>query len=285
MLKVFLSWSGETSRRVAELLKGWLPDVLQALDPWVSSQDISKGSRASREISDELEGANFGIICVTAGSQQSQWVNFEAGALSKQISEAHVMPFLIDLKPTDLTGPLAQFQATSSQSRDDVLKLVLDLNNALREAAVAPDRVRRTFDRYWPDLEKELGEIRSGGAADSNLEPRRPQAEMVEEVLLLMRQQERRLVDIETRLERSFNGPRKSGTRLRATVDTALRERGIEYFEADVSDAGLFVTIPANINLSGDQLRQAAGEVCNLLNLPYMEIKTKQGRVLVEYPF
>lgn len=76
-MKVFLSWSGERSQRMAEIQKTWLPDVLQAVEPWVSSQDISKGSRGLRDVADELAEFNFGIVCVTAEKQKSQWVNFE----------------------------------------------------------------------------------------------------------------------------------------------------------------------------------------------------------------
>lgn len=43
-MKVFISWSGETSKKVALALKAWLPNVIQALDPWMSDKDIEKGA-------------------------------------------------------------------------------------------------------------------------------------------------------------------------------------------------------------------------------------------------
>ena len=42
-MKVFLGWSGETSHNVALALSDWLPKVIQAIRPFVSSEDIAKG--------------------------------------------------------------------------------------------------------------------------------------------------------------------------------------------------------------------------------------------------
>ena len=62
---VFISWSGQRSKIVAEALENWLAQVIQAVEPWVS-QDINKGGlRWSAEVADRLERSKVGIICLT----------------------------------------------------------------------------------------------------------------------------------------------------------------------------------------------------------------------------
>ena len=53
-MKVFISWSDKTNRRVAEALGEWLPYVIQAIDPFVSSGNIDKGERWGDELNNQL---------------------------------------------------------------------------------------------------------------------------------------------------------------------------------------------------------------------------------------
>lgn len=39
-VKVFIGWSGEQSRSVAQALRGWLRTVVQHVEPWMSDEDI-----------------------------------------------------------------------------------------------------------------------------------------------------------------------------------------------------------------------------------------------------
>jgi TIR domain len=101
-MKVFLSWSGETSHAIAIALRDWLPSVIQFVEPYVSSEDIDKGARWSTDIAKELESSGYGILCVTPENTESPWLNFEAGALSKSIDKSRVSPLIVGLRRSEI---------------------------------------------------------------------------------------------------------------------------------------------------------------------------------------
>src|SRR5215204_3813025 len=128
-MKVFLSFSGELSQAIAEALRAWLPKVIQAVEPWMSAVDIERGARWSTDIGVELESTRFGILCLTPQNLDAPWIHFEAGALSKTLKTALVCPYLFKLAPSDLRGPLVQFNAARAE-KEDTRKLVLTINTA-----------------------------------------------------------------------------------------------------------------------------------------------------------
>ncbi|MFI1785228.1 TIR domain-containing protein [Streptomyces rubiginosohelvolus] len=201
-MKVFLSWSGDRSKAMAEFLQNWLPDVIQAINPWISSQNIPQGSRPLPSIADELASCNFGIVCVTPENRSAEWINFEAGALSKALDDSVVIPLLLGIEKAQVTGPLSQFQMTLSEKKDEVFKLVSDMNGRLGELALAPDRLDRSFEQNWPSLMEQLKRISLRTLPqDPQPDKGRSAEDLMEEVLLLARRQERRLADVESSLE------------------------------------------------------------------------------------
>jgi hypothetical protein len=201
-MKVFLSWSGDRSKAMAEFLQNWLPDVIQAVEPWISSRNIPQGSRPLPGIADELAGCNFGIICVTPENRRSEWVNFEAGALSKAYDEAVVVPLLLGIDKAQVTGPLSQFQMTVSTEKGEVAKLVSDMNERLGNSSLIPDRLTRSFSQNWPSLNGEFRRILSLDVPGKvHGDDRRSADDLLNEVLLLTRQQERRFAALENSVE------------------------------------------------------------------------------------
>jgi hypothetical protein len=210
-LKVFISWSGPSSKKVAFVLKDWIPSVIQAVEPFLSSEDIEKGNRWNTDIARELQESTFGIICVTRDNLGSQWLNFEAGALSKVIENTHVAPFLLDVKPSDLGGsPISQFQTTSFD-HDDVRQLIQTLNAACSEAgaSLTEQRLDSAFETWWPQLEKQrqtlLEEIPKGTKGRSGPSGRTPEgSHILEEILETSRNTQRLLGNTDTKLHRSL---------------------------------------------------------------------------------
>ena len=75
-MKVFLSWSGDRSRQVAEALRDWLPGVLQAVEPWLSAKDLVVGDRWSVALTKALEETRIGVICLTKDNVDASWLHF-----------------------------------------------------------------------------------------------------------------------------------------------------------------------------------------------------------------
>jgi len=157
-MKVFISWSGELSKLVAECLKTWIEDIMQGVQAWMSNEDIEKGAIWLTDVSDQLAETNVGIICLTQENLDSPWILFEAGALAKGLSKSRVCPLLINLEPSDLRLPLAQLHATRP-NETDMWKLIKTINAQNSESTIPEDRLERTFKRWWGDFESNFNSI------------------------------------------------------------------------------------------------------------------------------
>lgn len=194
-MKVFISWSGERSLKVAQVFRNWLPLVLQSIEPYVSSEDIDKGTRWSTDIAQELEYSTFGILCVTKENLNAPWIAFEAGALSRTMDKSHVCPFLFDIKRAEINGPILQFQSTIFL-QEDIKKLIISLNKACGELAIKDAVLEKTFSLCYPSLEEELNQIKHfyQNADTPSEETNKPNVdEMIEEVLELSRDNQKLL--------------------------------------------------------------------------------------------
>jgi hypothetical protein len=182
-MKVFISWSGERSKAIADALHHWLPTVIQSIETWMSEHDIDKGTRNIPAISKNLEETQFGIICLTPENLNAPWLLFEAGALSKSQEDARVWTFLYALEYVDVQGPLSQFQHTKAQE-DDVRKLLQAINKASVSSSITDQQLQVSFDRGWPELEESLRTI---PATTEDPAPKRSDRDLIEESLTILR--------------------------------------------------------------------------------------------------
>lgn len=170
-MKVFLSWSGEASHALASILHEWLPTVLPFVDPWMSSEDIAKGARWDPEIGKTLEETSYCIVCVTPGVPRKPWVNFEAGAVAKVVSQSFVSPLLLGASVEDLGGlPLSMFQCTRFD-KANVLQLLRSINKAGR-SPVSSKQLKTALDYSWAALREKVEGIDQSRVEDRGNGPR-----------------------------------------------------------------------------------------------------------------
>jgi hypothetical protein len=262
-MKIFISWSKEPSKQVAEALAEWLPDVIQSLKPWVS-REIPAGSRWNSEIANELSSTKFGIICVTKVNQHEPWLQFEAGALAKTLDEqTRVCPYLIDMSEGELNGPLVAFQSVRA---DEVgtRKLVHDIHSAIAtkgEAYLTEAQLNKAFDRNWKDLQTKLNAL-----VDKSKTPSIKAAsieEMVTEILTISRETNRQLNAANDDSDSIHTGKVNS-------VRTGKVKRTIELGEGNVSERRNSFSVEGN-----SEKVITFKETLESLNLPSTRLRFK----------
>ncbi len=156
-MKVFISWSGENSKLLAKEMKKFLKKCIQTLDVFCSEEDIEKGQNWVRIIGDELANSNYGIFCLNKENMDSEWLNFEAGAISKMISNSYVSTILQKIEISDLKGPLSYFQATKLEY-SDLLKLFKSINKA-QEKPINEEILVDCFDALYDGFISQINKI------------------------------------------------------------------------------------------------------------------------------
>jgi len=191
-MKIFISWSGERSKDLAQAFREWLPLVLHYVEPWLSEADIDAGERWAQSVAKELATSNFGIICVTSENITSPWVLFEAGALTKSLETSRVIPLLLDLEFSDVSGPLAQFQA-KKLSRAGINEVIQSIQKTA-EHPIPEARAKQLFEALWTEFEKKLEAIPDDAPAERHM---RPQHEILEELVASVRSLDSRIREVE----------------------------------------------------------------------------------------
>ena len=232
-MKVFISWSGIRSRALANALKEWVPLIVQNAKPWVSDKDIAAGDRWAQAIAGELESSNFGMLCITPENLTSEWILFEAGALSKAMQDAKVIPLLFGLELSDLSGPLSQFQAlkVDEQGMLAALKTVNDISDAKTDEAT----IEALVPALWPRLQEELERIPDKEDSGKHI---RPQREVLEDLVSQVRGLGARMRDPDGGTEA---GHRTRNRRLREFHPLMIEELVMTLEEIQESDKALLL--------------------------------------------
>lgn len=265
-MKIFVSWSGELSKQIAQTLRTWLPRLIQSLEVFYSPEDIEKGDNWDTKISQELSTCNYGIICLTSENTTAPWVHFEAGALARAL-ESRVSTLLVNIKPSDIKGPLSRYQATRME-KDDFFQLIESINKTL-ESPLENTVLEPLFDALWPTISSEFGEVMKQfpGKPAQDKEKDASNAP-IEEILQLLRKQNALLANPEELLPPAYfehlqrnvlNGTRRPESilpnllrylsRLVDRLDSFSHEMDIRIFDA-INFEEIFVLIESYISQS-----------------------------------
>jgi hypothetical protein len=216
-MKIFISWSKEKSGLYAEAIKEWLSVVIQQLEIFVSTEDISKGSNWFSIISKELENTNFGIVCITAENHKEPWILFESGAIYKKVNESKVCVILFDMKKKDLDGPLSHFNATEF-SKGEIYKLLLSINESLNEGKLEESKLIKSFEKWWGDLEEKIKIINDSYKVEDDFEVKRTSEDLIEETLLSVRDLNLKISNINSKVDELKKYSESSSTNLNSPV-------------------------------------------------------------------
>lgn len=128
-MRIFMSWSGLLSKHVAKTIKKWLLGTVfpgEPLEIFISEEDIEIGSDWLKTIRQELLDSDLALVFLTKENINAPWLNFECGGIATGKEERKVVPFLINIKDSDLKTPLKHFQSIYL-NQDKIHKLVVDI--------------------------------------------------------------------------------------------------------------------------------------------------------------
>jgi hypothetical protein len=218
-----LRWSGDRSKAIAEVLREWLPSVLQSVKPYFSPDDIVKGARWSVDIASQLDECQFGIICLTKTNLLAPWIQFEAGALAKNLDKARVIPLLVGVAPADVSGPLTQFQMAAFGLTE--IRRVLRAINAQLPDPLDQTVLESTLTMWWPKLEERIKaipeDIAPTAASAASTKHSRTERQLLEELLELVR-------NASYRPQPAFEAMLVEDLDLQPSLIQMLRSEGIE---------------------------------------------------------
>jgi hypothetical protein len=105
-VRIFLGWSGSSSKRLAQALAENLHVVVPTAEPYFS-EDVPAGPIWPAQLADGLKQADYGILCLTADNKESPWLNFEAGALWR--ADKKVCVLRLGVTRRQLRSPISMF--------------------------------------------------------------------------------------------------------------------------------------------------------------------------------
>lgn len=203
----------------------------------MSEVDIESGQRGLHLIAQELNGRNYGVICITPENLRAPWINFEAGALSKSVDDGRVVPLLLDLDAKDVPFPLGQFQAKRIE-KVGIKNLVLDINKA-SQLKIDEARLDTLFESLWGGFEERIAIIPQPEMVGNVT---RKESDILEEVVTGIRSIESKFRDFSVE---NFDRPFRSSKRPRRLHPMMIADLADDF--SDRSGDPIFLLMMAGI--------------------------------------
>ncbi|MCO4262506.1 toll/interleukin-1 receptor domain-containing protein [Pseudarthrobacter sp. MDT3-26] len=189
-MKVFISWSKNTCE-----FAGVLNEVVGRLFDTVTtfySPEIPAGEQWLAQIEEELTDTDFGIICVSKENQMEQWLNYEAGALSRQVGDRRkrLGVLLLNFDDTNqVVGPFKNFQMKMADIEGfrSLMKSLNEYGPKIRQ-----ETLDGRIDNEWISLAAALEGLKSR-AKSAVKPPERTVSEKIDELLAVVRDFDRAL--------------------------------------------------------------------------------------------
>lgn len=159
-VRIFMSWSGDTSLRVAKAVCEGIELLSDRLEPWLS-EDLEPGEQWASTLIPQIRKARVAVLCLTRRNVGAAWIAFETGAYYTSRSGPVVVPLLLDLTPAEVEFPLGLFQGVTADENglERLFTRIGELVGLERTAAKA------RFDaEIWPKLDGQLATIREKAA-------------------------------------------------------------------------------------------------------------------------
>lgn len=149
---IFISWSGDFGKELANHLKDEMLNY-SPLEGWVSDKDIRIGLPSFSETSKAITNSSFGIICLTPGSSNSRWLNYEAGGLYSNLKRCFVVEF-----GEKAMSPLDEFQKVDGTKKEGWIRVLKDMTEHL-VPKVNNKQISSWVDVNFIELEKFLSKL------------------------------------------------------------------------------------------------------------------------------
>lgn len=146
MTKVFISWSGDQAKSLAEGLKETVFSF-PGINSFLSSIDIEGGDPWREELKQNLDDATSAIACITPGISRKPWVNFEVGFLAGKLNNCK----LISFREPPL-GPLTLLQHYNASNQEHLIRLLHEV--AKCEAEKAKEWIEFKWEKWKERLSK-----------------------------------------------------------------------------------------------------------------------------------